>query len=56
VYTEFVRPFLLVAVAKACEVPSLEPYFRDFASTKPLSSPAATSAKVRCAQAAAEAA
>ncbi|KAI3431684.1 hypothetical protein D9Q98_004730 [Chlorella vulgaris] len=45
VYTEFVRPFLLVAVAKACEVPSLEPYFRDFASTKPLSSPAATSAK-----------
>ena len=31
-YTRFVRPFLLVAVKKAKEVPALEPYVRDFNS------------------------
>ncbi|EFN52753.1 hypothetical protein CHLNCDRAFT_138349 [Chlorella variabilis] len=33
VYEEFVRPFLLVAVAKAREVPSLEPYVARFAAS-----------------------
>jgi hypothetical protein len=29
-YESFVRPFLLVAVEKARELPALEPYVRDF--------------------------
>ena len=38
-YTSFVRPFLLVAVEKARELPALEPYVRSFAKT---------ASKVRC--------
>lgn len=43
-YHEFVRPFLLVAVEQAKQLPALEPYVRGFVAGKPAVSQAAPSA------------
>lgn len=47
IYTEFVRPFLLVAVEKARKVPALEPYASQFLATKASAASEAPSSAIR---------